>query len=227
MSILLLSIIFSYSPYKRVAGELPGFIKNLKNTYSYGIPLMHVAMLCLIPEQTCLADYLVWYRKKTMPLPKLRFSKSSSSRWMLSGMNRLPPPTRIGTRNRQHSSINPDLKAWAARSGPPIRISCPADAFNCLITLGSKFHSMCVLFVETASNVREYTILSAARHICANSRVIGDIVSRLGSVSHAIIISYVRRPKRWLPDARSRLLIKLCTSSSGIAQSNLPFVSSI
>jgi hypothetical protein len=50
-----------------------------------------------------------------MPLPKRRSSISSSFRRTPSGRDRLPPPT-TGATNRWHSSTNPALNAWEARS---------------------------------------------------------------------------------------------------------------
>src|SRR6266508_4087468 len=77
-------------------------------------------------------------------------------------MDRLPPPTTIGVRNRWYSSTNPASIAWAARSGPPTLISAPACAFICRIDRGSKSRSSRVLTLDTVSSVLEYTILSAA-----------------------------------------------------------------
>ena len=56
-----------------------------------------------------------------MPLPKRRSSSSSSCQRTLSGRDCVPPPTTMGATKRWHSSTNPALIAWAARSGPPTR----------------------------------------------------------------------------------------------------------
>jgi hypothetical protein len=44
----------------------------------------------------------------------------------LLGKDCLPPPTKMGARNRWHSSTNPALIAWAARLGPLPREASPA-----------------------------------------------------------------------------------------------------
>jgi hypothetical protein len=104
-----------------------------------------------------------------MPLPKRRSSSSSSFRRTLLGRDCLPPPTTIGARNRWHSSTNPALIAWAARSGPPTLMSRPAYAFICRTASGSKSRTIRVLALKTVFSVLEYTILLAACHICAKS----------------------------------------------------------
>jgi hypothetical protein len=50
--------------------------------------------------------------------------------------------------------------------------------------------------VDAVSSVLEYTTLSAACQSSANSRMTGDWVARVGSVSQGAITSYIRRPYR-------------------------------
>ena len=62
------------------------------------------------------------------------------------------------------------------------------------LLLDRTFRSICVLRVDIVSNVLEYTILLAACQTSAKSRLSGDSAARLGSVSHTIMVSYIRRP---------------------------------
>ena len=106
----------------------------------------------------------------------------------------MPPPTTTGVTNRWHSSTNPALNAWAARSGPPTVRSRSADAFSCRTASGSKSRSIRVLALDTVSSVVEYTILSAAcqisREVPHDGRLVGDV----RPVSQSTITSYIRRP---------------------------------
>ncbi len=69
-----------------------------------------------------------------------------------------------------------------------------ADAFSCRTPSGSKSRSIRVLALDTVSSVLEYTILSAARHICAKSCTKGGWPTMAGAVSQKTITSYRRRP---------------------------------
>ena len=83
---------------------------------------------------------------------------------------------------------------------------------------------MRVFALETVSSVLEYTTLSVARQISAKSLMgVGSCVVSI--VSHATNTSYIRRPRSIVPTGRSRSLTRVWTSSSGSAQSKLPFSS--
>jgi hypothetical protein len=55
----------------------------------------------------------------------------------------------------------------------------------------------------------------------------GDCSAKAGSVSQPAIVSYIRRPYRYVPIGRSRSLMNANTSSSGSAQSKLPCSSAV
>jgi hypothetical protein len=108
----------------------------------------------------------------------------------------LPPPTTTGQTNRWYSSTTPAVIAWAPRVGPPTVRSRSAAAFRCRTASGSKSRSIRVLVVAAVASVLEYTTLSAACQIGANSRAAGDWGAAAGSVSQTAISSYSRRPYR-------------------------------
>jgi hypothetical protein len=76
--------------------------------------------------------------------------------------------------------------------------------------------------------------LVEARHTSAKSSSSGAGASSPGvsagsrpTVCQTAIVSYMRRPYRWVPTGRSSSLMNACTSASGIAQSNRPLSSSM
>jgi hypothetical protein len=134
--------------------------------------------------------------RRRLPLPNRRSSTSSSRSRTRSGKKRLPPPTTTGQTNSWYSSTSPAVIAWAPRVGPPTVRSRSAAAFSCRTAPGSKSGSIRVLVVAAAGRVVEYTTLSAACQMAANSCVPGDWAAAAGSVSQTAISWYSRRPYR-------------------------------
>ena len=141
----------------------------------------------------------------------------------------LPPGSRFPARRRararsggpSHSEVGqrgPDrMRGRPARDRP--RWSRSAASFSRRTASVSKVRSIRVRAVDTSSRVRESTTLSIERHTSAKARISGTWSRAGSSASHPAISSYMRRPKGWVPMARSRSLMYAWTCSSGTAQS--------
>jgi hypothetical protein len=104
-----------------------------------------------------------------MPLPKRRSSTSSSPRRTWSGIAGLPPSTTMG-RDDQVVVVDQSGPECVCREvGPSYGEVNFRTAFSCRTASGSKSRSIRVLALETVSSALEYTILSAARQISAES----------------------------------------------------------
>lgn len=78
--------------------------------------------------------------------------------------------------------------------------------------------------MSTELSVVEWTTLSAARHRRAKSATTGGS-SSVGIVSQTRMISYIRRPYRYVVELRSRSLTYWWSCSSGAAHSKPPWTS--